>query len=340
VRGRTPSLWALLTALATTVLLVSPLASGAGPSADALRLRAADLAAKSRSAVLNLYSLSSRLNTVGTQLDALRARSAELQRERIGNRAQLAIAGRAFRISERQLAERLRLLYEQDQLDPLAIVLGSGSLDEAINGLDGLDHLVSQNESVIEQTRSARRQLSAVSTTLALRQAELARLQASAAGAAASLRQASAERISYISRLESERRLTAARIVGLETQARAAVAKARTLAIQAASPPFTPAVADPAFTASAAGGGRTLTVFATGYALAGHTSTGLPTGWGVVAVDPGLIPLGTKLSIPGYGAGVAADTGGAVRGATIDLWFPTTTEALAWGRRTVTITLK
>ena len=197
MRGRTPSLWALPTALATTVLLVSPLASGAGPSANALRLREADLAAQSRSAVLDLYSLSSRLDTASLQLDALRARSAELQRERIGNRAQLAIAGRAFRISERQLAERLRLLYEQDQLDPLAIVLGSGSLDEAINGLDGLDRLVSQNESVIEQTRSARRQLSAVSTTLALHQAELARLQASAAGAAASLRQASADPIRF-----------------------------------------------------------------------------------------------------------------------------------------------
>ena len=54
----------------------------------------------------------------------------------------------------------------------------------------------------------------------------------------------------------------------------------------------------------------------------------------------GLIPLGTKLSIPGYGEGVAADTGGAVRGPTIDLWFPTIAQALAWGRRTVTITLR
>jgi 3D (Asp-Asp-Asp) domain-containing protein len=45
------------------------------------------------------------------------------------------------------------------------------------------------------------------------------------------------------------------------------------------------------------------------------------------------------MSIPGYGEGVAADTGGGVRGAMIDLWFPTLAQALAWGRRTVTITL-
>jgi 3D (Asp-Asp-Asp) domain-containing protein len=82
-----------------------------------------------------------------------------------------------------------------------------------------------------------------------------------------------------------------------------------------------------------------LTVVATGYSIHGHTATGTPTGWGVVAVDPSVIPLGTHLTIPGYGSGVAADTGSAVQGATIDLWFSTVAQARAWGRRTVTISL-
>ncbi len=77
----------------------------------------------------------------------------------------------------------------------------------------------------------------------------------------------------------------------------------------------------------------------TGYSLPGRTATGLPVGPGIVAVDPSVIPLGTRMSIPGYGEGVAADTGSSVQGMTIDLWFPTLAEALAWGRRTVTITL-
>ena len=82
-----------------------------------------------------------------------------------------------------------------------------------------------------------------------------------------------------------------------------------------------------------------MTVQSTGYALRGTTATGIPTTRGVVAVDPSVIPLGTRMTIPGYGSGVAADTGGAVRGATIDLWFPSLAQARAWGRRTVTITL-
>ena len=86
-------------------------------------------------------------------------------------------------------------------------------------------------------------------------------------------------------------------------------------------------------------GPRTLTVTSTGYSLRGNTASGLPVGPGIVAVDPAVIPLGTRLTIPGYGEAVAADTGSAVQGLTIDLWFPTLGQALAWGRRTVTITL-
>lgn len=82
-----------------------------------------------------------------------------------------------------------------------------------------------------------------------------------------------------------------------------------------------------------------MTVVATAYCLKGTTATGIPTGWGVVAVDPAVIPLGTKMSIPGYGEGVAADTGPAVRGAMIDVWFPQCSQALAWGRKVVTITI-
>ena len=88
-----------------------------------------------------------------------------------------------------------------------------------------------------------------------------------------------------------------------------------------------------------AAGPRALTVSATGYALGGRTATGVPTGPGVVAVDPAVIPLGSRITIPGYGSGIAADTGGAVVGNVIDVWFPTLEEAHAWGRRTVTITV-
>jgi 3D (Asp-Asp-Asp) domain-containing protein len=82
-----------------------------------------------------------------------------------------------------------------------------------------------------------------------------------------------------------------------------------------------------------------LKVDAVAYHLPGKTAFGVPVRKGVVAVDPSVIPLGTKLHVPGYGAALAADVGYAIKGRIIDLWFPSTAQARAWGRQTVTITI-
>lgn len=82
----------------------------------------------------------------------------------------------------------------------------------------------------------------------------------------------------------------------------------------------------------------TMTVQATGYTHTGSkTATGTYPHRGTIAVDPDVIPLGTKIYVPGYGYGVAEDTGGAVQGHIIDLFFESRAEAIKWGRRTVTI---
>jgi uncharacterized protein YabE (DUF348 family) len=69
----------------------------------------------------------------------------------------------------------------------------------------------------------------------------------------------------------------------------------------------------------------------------GYTFTGLMAGKGIVAVDPTVIPLGTKLYIPGYGEGIAADIGGAIKGNIIDVCFDTYQEAIHWGRQVLDI---
>jgi 3D (Asp-Asp-Asp) domain-containing protein len=70
---------------------------------------------------------------------------------------------------------------------------------------------------------------------------------------------------------------------------------------------------------------KTMTVWSTYYtaASAGGNTTRTGTGVykGIVAVDPRVIPLGTRMYIPGYGYGLAADTGGGVKGAWIDVAY-------------------
>jgi len=109
-------------------------------------------------------------------------------------------------------------------------------------------------------------------------------------------------------------------------------------AAPAAEPPVS-AAGDEGATAAEPSGGSRLTVETTAYALRGTTASGLPVGPGIIAVDPNVIPLGTRVYVPGYGEAVAADTGSAVKGNIIDLWMPSTSQALQWGRRTVTITV-
>jgi 3D (Asp-Asp-Asp) domain-containing protein len=70
----------------------------------------------------------------------------------------------------------------------------------------------------------------------------------------------------------------------------------------------------------------------TAYALVGHTRSGTWTRWGTVAVDPNVIPLGSKLMIEGFDEiFVAEDTGGGVKGNWVDIWFPSYWEAIQWG---------
>lgn len=69
----------------------------------------------------------------------------------------------------------------------------------------------------------------------------------------------------------------------------------------------------------------------------GITATGIPATYGVAAVDPAVIPLGSRLYIPGYGEAIAADTGGAIYGNRIDLCMESYSECMNFGRRYVTV---
>lgn len=87
-----------------------------------------------------------------------------------------------------------------------------------------------------------------------------------------------------------------------------------------------------------AGNGHPLKFVATGYTHTGYrTAVGAKTRKGIIAVDPKVIPFGTRLYVQGYGYGVAADTGGMIKGKKIDLFFDSEQEAVNWGKRKVDI---
>jgi 3D (Asp-Asp-Asp) domain-containing protein len=67
------------------------------------------------------------------------------------------------------------------------------------------------------------------------------------------------------------------------------------------------------------------------------TATGVHAGYGVVAVDPTVIPLGSRLYVEGYGYALAGDTGSRIKGMRIDLGFDTKRQAIQFGRRPVRV---
>ena len=84
------------------------------------------------------------------------------------------------------------------------------------------------------------------------------------------------------------------------------------------------------------------TYVATAYSLRGRTASGKPVSRGLIAADPAVLPLGTRVRVEAgsfSGEYVVADTGGAVKGHRIDIWTPTSREAMQFGRRAVKLTV-
>ncbi|WP_416176455.1 3D domain-containing protein [Clostridium sp.] len=82
---------------------------------------------------------------------------------------------------------------------------------------------------------------------------------------------------------------------------------------------------------------KVISVNATAYSISGITANGMKTSKGIIAVDPRVIPLGSRVYIEGYGYAIAADTGGAIKGNRVDLFFPSNSDAQNWGMKSVNL---
>lgn len=325
-------------AIALTALISATAARADDPAtlrSEAERLRAENdsLAARSQSALLDLYSLERRLARAEARVAGLRSHEAELERDRAAAQHRLEIARADLAEAERRLGLRLSELYVRGEVDPIAVLLAAESLDDALSAVDGLTRMADQDGSILRQLRDARRELRDSLRAFGERQAALDQVLGQAEAEQASLAAARAERADYLAGLASRQALNAAQIGQLSDQAERA---SESTPVEPAptpepAPQPTPGPRNP--------GGSPMTVDVVAYCGGVGTASGLPLGWGTVAVDTRIFPFGTKMYIPGYGDGVAADRGSAIIGKIIDIWFPTCAQARAWGRKTLTITV-
>ena len=307
----------------TARLLAVALVVGLVAVSSALASQTARLAGSSRSsrahqALLELYALDSRLQGAQARVAYLAGETAKLRQKRDVLRSELRSARARLTAIQRQLAFQLRTLYEQGEVDPLAVVFGAASLDTGLQKLDDLKQSAVASSRVVAATRAAESRLLHARQTLASDMQRLARSLSAASAAEQSLTSAAASKSAFVDSLSGN-------TTELLLSAQSAVQRSQKYG--SGTPPQQPK------------SGSKMVVSATCYILKGTTASGLPTGPGIVAVDPTVIPLGTKLFVPGYGNGIAADVGGGIKGKIIDLWYSTYAECAKWGRRTVTITI-
>ena len=115
------------------------------------------------------------------------------------------------------------------------------------------------------------------------------------------------------------------------------IAKAN--AAKTATEPDTKLVANPAALIPETEG---VHYIATAYSLRGKTASGRYVSQGIIAADPRILPLGSRVRLeagPWSGDYLVADTGGAIRGRKIDIWTPSSREAMKFGRRKVKLTV-
>src|SRR6188472_564033 len=337
--------------------------TGLADGASAPDARLAALRTAKRSAVLELYALESSL---------ARARDAVAENER--RQAALDIAHRravvramvirgSLETTRQRIATLLRTLYVEGSPEPVEVLLGARSLSAVLEGIDGLERATRLNRHLATEAQRRGAALRVELLRISRATAALAVSRVDADRVAARLGAATEAKRTAVASLTRRESLTSARVAALEAQARTAERRSKRLtphpdqvsapsAVASRPAPadptpreaadVSPAQAPPASSSAPVevpDGSRTLVVDAVAYHLPGHTASGLPVGVGVVAVDPSVIPLGTRLFVPGYGPAVAADVGSAIKGSIIDLWMPSTAAARAWGRRTVTITI-
>lgn len=332
------ALFIMLAVLPSLLLSLGFIASASATPAGELgelEAQSQELQSSYDTALVDLVAADSAVSNKSTEIAAATQQRDEVQATLDSQRQNLAQLQAQMQDRQRILEKRLLSTYKSDDSGFIEVMMGSDDFSDFLNRIDMVNAIADDDRELIESMRASKQAVEDEIANLEQTEAELASLVDSLNAAQQELLAAQAEQQSVLTAIQSQRDLTAEQLS--QVQAQAASIEANMSSIQS-QVPAAGGGDDGGSYSPPAGGGSTITVTATAYCLGGTTATGMPVGRGVIAVDPSVIPLGSRVHVSGYGDAIAADTGGAIYGNKIDVWLPCG-DAHAWGVRTVTVTI-
>lgn len=306
------------------IALILPLVMVLGPMAPVQRAVAQN-APQAKSSdqdtlVREIVSLDSEVKALNSKLATLEGKSSSLRARISSLNDEIAAKRKRLAVKRKALALRVRSMYINGKSSTLTMLLTSDDISEFIQRNEYVDKVNKSDSDLVVTVKNEASSLEASASELNKKATEVSSL-------ASDLR-ARKDRL-VKSKAEKEQLLA-------QAGAKAAAVQAQSTRVETKMVQMNPTGVTGNRT------GHVLIMVATGYSpqepgLTDSTATGLRAQHGVIAVDPRVIPLGTRVNVEGYGNAIAGDTGSAIKGNRIDLCFDTLAECNSYGKRTVKV---
>jgi len=257
-----------------------------------------------------IKSLNGELEVLENQLEGLNETRKELS-ESIENKKDI-------------LTEKVIFSYKYGNNDVLKIITSARDLNEVVNNLYLFKNIISREAEIIEQLRFEKEEYDRISRKSEEKMKEIEETRVRIEAEEQQLLESMEENKVLLEKVKGEK----AEIQNLLSEIKKRIAQIQPSGLTLVGEWDMIATAYHAF----GKGGNDISGN-------GITAIGLRARKGIVAVDPKVIPLGTKLYIPGYGEALAADTGGRIKGSRIDLCFESLEECFRFGIRKIKIYL-
>lgn len=243
------------------------------------------------------------------------------------------------------MKNRLKALQNDNNLNlVIKVLIESKSLDDFLQRANAVNALLNADNDILEAQKIDLQQIEEHKQQIDQQQKKLEAEQAVLAQQQTKLNENLQTRQETLSQMQAKYSQIEQQESGMEAQLKAAQEAIRVERAAAAATAAAVQAANPPKVSAPTGNGKEMYVTATAYS---PEESGAITKLGynirenpnmkLIAVDPAVIPLGSRVWVEGYGEAIAGDTGSAIRGHKIDVLVPSRAQAMSWGIRTVKV---